>query len=67
MVQQDQDTKAPRIIMVFSLTWALGVISVGLRILSRRMTNYKLWLDDWLIITSLVRNIRARCVWLPTS
>lgn len=43
-------------IMVTSIvTWILAVIVVGLRILSRRMKNISLWIDDWLIIAALVR------------
>lgn len=42
--------------MVTSIvTWILAVIVVGLRILSRRMKNISLWIDDWLIIAALVR------------
>ncbi|QYS93196.1 Epl1/Sm1 [Trichoderma simmonsii] len=42
-------------IMVTSIvTWILAVIVVGLRILSRRMKNISLWIDDWLIIAALV-------------
>ncbi|KAK5998967.1 hypothetical protein PT974_01351 [Cladobotryum mycophilum] len=35
-------------------TWALAITAVILRIMSRRMRNIKLWLDDWLIIASLI-------------
>ncbi|KKO99683.1 hypothetical protein THAR02_08213 [Trichoderma harzianum] len=42
-------------IMVTSIvTWTLAVNVVGLRILSRRMKNISLWIDDWLIIAALV-------------
>ncbi|KAL6830242.1 hypothetical protein V8C40DRAFT_181156 [Trichoderma camerunense] len=42
-------------IMVTSIvTWILAVIVVGLRVLSRRMKNISLWIDDWLIIAALV-------------
>lgn len=44
--------------MVTSIvTWILAVIVVGLRILSRRMKNISLWIDDWLIIAALVHTL----------
>ncbi len=47
--------RGPEMIGVLASTWAVGVIAVGARIWSRKLTGNKLWLDDWLIITSLVR------------
>ncbi|KAL7788706.1 hypothetical protein V8C37DRAFT_418302 [Trichoderma ceciliae] len=42
-------------IMVTSIvTWAMAVLVVGLRIVSRRVKNINLWIDDWLIIASLI-------------
>lgn len=47
--------------MVTSIvTWCLAVLVVGLRIVSRRLKNIDLWIDDWLIIAALVRNICMR-------
>lgn len=42
--------------MVTSIvTWCMAVLVVGLRIVSRRLKNIDLWIDDWLIIAALVR------------
>jgi hypothetical protein len=48
------------------VTWALAVIAVSLRIVSRRMRKMRLWIDDWLIIAALVHTfpsltIRRAC------
>lgn len=37
-------------------TWILAVVTVALRVLSRRFKGNRLWIDDWLIIVSLVRS-----------
>ncbi|KAF4342798.1 integral membrane protein [Fusarium beomiforme] len=48
------ETKVPALVSGFVVTWILGAISVGLRIASRRLSQNKLWWDDWLIVASLV-------------
>jgi hypothetical protein len=48
------ETKVPQLIAGFTSTWVLGAITVGLRVLVRKLTKNGLWLDDWLIIASLV-------------
>ncbi|KAJ0137611.1 hypothetical protein HZ326_19419 [Fusarium oxysporum f. sp. albedinis] len=48
------ETKVPALVSAAALTWVFGVISVCLRITSRRLIRYKLWWDDWLIVISLV-------------
>ena len=40
-------------------TWALAVIAVGLRYMSRRLAKARLWLDDFLIIPPLVNDSGA--------
>lgn len=40
------------IALVFA--FSLSTISVGLRLLARRMSGQKLFLDDWLILVALV-------------
>jgi len=35
-------------------SWALAVIVTVLRVICRRLTRNRLWLDDWLILISLV-------------
>ncbi|KAH7361104.1 hypothetical protein BKA66DRAFT_471340 [Pyrenochaeta sp. MPI-SDFR-AT-0127] len=49
-----RETKVLQLVAGFTSTWVLGVITVGLRILVRKLTKNGLWLDDWLIITSLI-------------
>ncbi|OAQ57484.1 hypothetical protein VFPPC_11980 [Pochonia chlamydosporia 170] len=44
------------IVAAYSATWALGAIAVALRVLCRRLTKHRLWLDDWLIIAAVVLN-----------
>ena len=46
-------------VAVFAGTWALGVLATLLRLYCRRLTKSRLWLDDWLIIISLVCETRA--------
>lgn len=53
-INLDDDRRAS--IMVTSIvTWCMAVLVVGLRIVSRRLKNIDLWIDDWLIIAALVR------------
>jgi hypothetical protein len=55
-INLDDDKRAS--IMVTSIvTWCMAVLVVGLRIVSRRLKNIDLWIDDWLIIAALVRII----------
>lgn len=42
------------IIAASVVTWSLAVTAVVLRIVSRQMKQVPLWLDDWLILASLV-------------
>ncbi|GFP53034.1 satratoxin biosynthesis SC1 cluster protein 4 [Trichoderma asperellum] len=52
-INLDDDRRAS--IMVTSIvTWCLAVLVVGLRIVSRRLKNIDLWIDDWLIIAALI-------------
>lgn len=53
-INLDDDRRAS--IMVTSIvTWCMAVLVVGLRLVSRRLKNIDLWIDDWLIIAALVR------------
>jgi len=47
-------TRLPQIIAVWASSWALAVIATALRFLCRRLTKNRFWLDDWLIVASLV-------------
>ncbi|UNI24619.1 hypothetical protein JDV02_010353 [Purpureocillium takamizusanense] len=52
-IDLSQDRRA--VIIATSVgTIALAILVVGLRIASRRINHAPLWVDDWLIITSLV-------------
>jgi len=48
------ETKAPKLIATLASTWALAIIFVGLRVICRKLTHNRIWLDDWLIIASLL-------------
>ncbi|CAJ2502527.1 Uu.00g099210.m01.CDS01 [Anthostomella pinea] len=47
-------TRAPEMIGVLSTTWSLAIIAIGLRLWSRRLMRSRLWLDDWLILVSVL-------------
>ncbi|KAI8651630.1 hypothetical protein NCS55_01408700 [Fusarium keratoplasticum] len=49
-----EETKVPALVSGFVLTWVFGAASVCLRIISRRLSQSRLWWDDWLIIASLL-------------
>ncbi|KAL3953836.1 hypothetical protein ACCO45_011792 [Purpureocillium lilacinum] len=42
------------IVALLASSWALAVIVTVLRVICRRLTRNRLWLDDWLILISLV-------------
>ncbi|KAH7124688.1 hypothetical protein EDB81DRAFT_846977 [Dactylonectria macrodidyma] len=48
------ETKVPALVSAFVLTWVFGIVSVCLRITSRRLARNQLWWDDWLIAVSLL-------------
>ncbi|KAK5991553.1 hypothetical protein PT974_09837 [Cladobotryum mycophilum] len=48
------EDRSHEIIAATATTWGLAVLLVGLRVVSRRIRGLKLWLDDWLIMASLV-------------
>lgn len=47
--------QAPGLLAIFIIFTVLPLIAVGLRIVARRVTHQKLWVDDWLIIVAVVR------------
>lgn len=48
------EDRRPEVITVSVLVSSLAIFSVVLRIVSRRIMGVRIWLDDWLIIASLV-------------
>jgi hypothetical protein len=48
------EDKTSDLIGAWASTWGLAVTAVILRILCRKLAKIRLWLDDWLIIVSLV-------------
>lgn len=48
------ENKADDLIGAWASTWSMAVITVILRIVCRKLVKVGLWLDDWLIILSLV-------------
>lgn len=53
-VDLSEDRRA-EIIVVAAITWALAIIAVGLRLVSRHIKGTRLWVDDWFIIAAIVR------------
>jgi hypothetical protein len=53
------DDRRPSIMVTAIVTWAMAVLAVALRMVSRHLKNINLWIDDWLIIASLVRTSHA--------
>jgi hypothetical protein len=49
------DDRRLDIVATSVITWLVAIVITGLRIMSRRVKGIHLWLDDWLIISSLVR------------
>lgn len=52
-----QESQAPKMYAVFSVFLVLPLIAVGLRLLARRMSNLRLWWDDWLILVATVGTV----------
>jgi hypothetical protein len=44
--------QSPYLLGVFILFTILPILAVGFRLLARRLTSQKLWVDDWLIVAS---------------
>ena len=49
------DDKTGSIIAANATCYAIGIIAVALRFLSRRISKIKYELDDWLVVVGLVR------------
>lgn len=58
-------TRQPELFVALSITWSFATLTLVLRLLCRRITKNRLWLDDYFAIIAYVRNIR-RC-WLEAS
>lgn len=56
------ETRQPQVIAVAVILWLVAVLSVVLRIVSRRIKNARLWLDDWIIIASVVSSSECRAL-----
>lgn len=48
------ESRVPEIIGALVSTWALAAIAVVLRIVARRLSGNTPWVEDWLVIVSLV-------------
>jgi hypothetical protein len=48
------ETRVPEIFGALISTWALAAIVVVLRIVARRLKGNPLWIEDWLVLVSLV-------------
>ena len=49
------DTQQPKILAVLCLSLVISYAAVLLRLVSRRLKRAQLWIDDWVIISSLVK------------
>lgn len=49
-----QESQAPKMYAIFSIFFVLPLVAVGLRLLARRMSDLRLWWDDWLIVAAAV-------------
>lgn len=47
-------SQAPKMYAIFSIFFALPLLAVGLRLVARRVSNVRLWWDDWLILVATV-------------
>jgi hypothetical protein len=50
----DPDNIQPWLVQVVTAMTILVVVSVALRLVSRRIMGQKLWWDDWMILFSMV-------------
>lgn len=63
MVTQDSkpnlsDTYQPSIYAAAIITYMVATSAVILRFVARRLTNMKLWYDDWLVVVAWVRQLK---------
>ncbi|KAL7934641.1 hypothetical protein V8C35DRAFT_301465 [Trichoderma chlorosporum] len=49
-----QASRAGNLVAAWGSTWGLAVAAVILRVVCRKLAKIRLWLDDWLIIASLL-------------
>lgn len=52
--EHPNETIRHRLIVALVFAFTLPTVAVGLRLLARRITGSRLFLDDWLIIVALV-------------
>lgn len=48
--------RTPVLVAVASVLWAISLLTVGARLLARRIRDTRLWFDDWLILLAAVRS-----------
>lgn len=54
------ESKQPVLYGVISAFFAIAILSIIARILSRTLQKQKLWYDDWLMLLSIVRISKSR-------
>ncbi|TWU71249.1 hypothetical protein ED733_002409 [Metarhizium rileyi] len=47
------ESRQPQIVAITIIAWFIAVLSVILRIVSRRIKRARLWLDDWIIVAAV--------------
>ena len=58
------ETQIPRILGINIATFAIAIISVVLRFVSRQLSSAQLWWDDWLIVSALVCYLTLKVDWM---
>ncbi|MCJ1350675.1 MAG: hypothetical protein MMC33_000656 [Icmadophila ericetorum] len=56
-------TQAPKVLSLIITFYVISIVSVTLRLVSRKISNVKFWFDDWLILTAaLVTTVNLACL-----
>lgn len=53
-VEAAKESRVPQLVTSFVICLIVAYLGVALRLISRRVRNTPLWIDDWLICGSLV-------------
>lgn len=52
------ETRQPLVLGISISVWLLAMLSIALRVVSRRIKGASLWWDDWIILVSIVNGFR---------
>lgn len=48
------ESRQPLVLGIVISVWLLAMLSIALRVVSRRIKGASLWVDDWIILVSVV-------------